>query len=157
MLRMAVGQSDDVDVQTAVQEAIAQCRAQLSGVQPSAGIFFCAIDSWQPGLIDLVRVAFPGVDIIGASSAAEVSSVGGYLEDSVALALFASGGTVTTGVGLATQLDADLGGNVRAAVDAALAGRSPSDVRLCIVLADPAYAQRAAEALNPMLPEALVV
>src|SRR4249920_2698948 len=44
MLTMAVGQSDDVDPAVAVAEAIDQCRQQLDGREPSAGILFAAQD-----------------------------------------------------------------------------------------------------------------
>jgi hypothetical protein len=157
MLTMAVGQSDDVDVHSAMAAAIDQCRDQLAGRQPQAGILFCAIDAFAPELIDAARDAFGGIDIIGASSAAEVSSVGGFLEDSLALALFAVDGDVKTVVGLAAGLDSGIATNVRAALDDALSGIVAEDVRLCILLADPAPAQLAAESINGLLPNALVV
>ena len=47
-------------------------------------------ESFDPSLVAAVRTAFPGVHVMGSTSAAEVSSVEGFLEDSVTLALFAS-------------------------------------------------------------------
>ena len=90
MFKMAVGQSDDVDPATAVDEAIAQCRAELAGQAPQAAILFSALDSFDPHLPIAVRDAFPDIEVIGATSAAEMSSAGGYREDSIALAVFAS-------------------------------------------------------------------
>lgn len=155
MFTMAVGQSDDVDPQAAVAHAIEQCRAQLGDKQPQSGILFCAIDAFDATLVEAVRGAFPGVDVIGASSAAEMSSVAGYLEDSVALALFAAD-DVDFGVGFAVGLDANIATNVASALQEALGGIA-RPVRLCIVLADPAVAQLVAEVLDAQLPDALVV
>ena len=42
---MAVGQSDDVDPAAAIAEAVEQCRAQLDGREPVAGILFAAPDN----------------------------------------------------------------------------------------------------------------
>jgi hypothetical protein len=152
---MAVGQSDDVDPRIAVAQAIEQCREQMGDRSPNAGILFCAVDSFQPVLVSRVRDAFPGINLIGATSAAEVSSTAGYLEDSVALAVLATD-DIAVGVGLATGLDREISANTRAALDEALGGIT-TPVRLCIVLADPNVAQLVAETLNSMLPGALVV
>jgi hypothetical protein len=155
VLKMAVGQSDDVDAQSAVAQAIDQCRTQLAGKQPKAGVLFCAIESFDGSLIDRVREAFPGVKLIGASSAAEMSSGSGYLEDSVALALFASD-DIETGVAMAGGAPDEIGASVVSALDEARRGIT-APVKMCIVLADPAIAQLAAETLNSSLPGALVV
>jgi hypothetical protein len=90
MFKMAVGQSDDVDPATAVDEAIEQCRAELAGQRPKVAILISAQDSYDPHLPIAVRNAFPDIEVIGTTSAAEMSSVGGYREDSVTLAVFAS-------------------------------------------------------------------
>ena len=68
MLTMAVGQSDDVDSSVAVAEAIQQCRDQLDGRIPAAGILFIAFDSFDPALSETVRAAFPGIELIGSTS-----------------------------------------------------------------------------------------
>ncbi len=61
-----------------------------AGEAPRAGLLFATFDSFDPALVREVRDAFPGIRLIGSSSAAEMSSVGGYREDSVTLAVFAS-------------------------------------------------------------------
>ena len=45
MFRMAVGHSDDIDVQRALDEVIEECEAVLAGAVPSAGLLFA---SWTP-------------------------------------------------------------------------------------------------------------
>ena len=89
MLRMAVGQSDDVDGVEAVRAAIEQCREQLGGETPRPG-------SCSPRSTRSTRPrprgagGLPRDPLIGSSSSAEMSSVVGYREDSVTLAVFAS-------------------------------------------------------------------
>src|SRR5258706_12176238 len=131
---MAVGHSDDVDSADAVAAVIEQCRAGLHGLTPQAGILFAAYDSFDQSIVDAVREAFPGLAVIGATSAAEVSSVNGYQEDSITLSLFASDDvdiTVGLGGGLADDVDAAC----RAAVSQALAS-TRKDPKLCIVLTE---------------------
>src|SRR4029079_8642747 len=106
MLKMAVGQSDDVDPATAVDEAIDQCRVALAGDRPRVGILIASQDSYDPQLPVAVRNAFPGIEVIGTTSAAEMSSVGGYREDSIALAAFASD-EIEMAVGFAQDIELD--------------------------------------------------
>src|SRR5690348_1685775 len=74
MLTMAVGQSDDVDPATAIREAIEQCRTQLDGRAATGALLFVAYDLFDLSLPAAVRAAFPGVQLVGATSAAQVSS-----------------------------------------------------------------------------------
>ena len=120
MLRMAVGQSDDVDGVEAVRAAIEQCREQLDGETPRAGLLFATFDSFDPALVREVRSAFPGIRLIGSSSSAEMSSVVGYREDSVTLAVFASD-TVGFTTAASTWEPGEVEAAGRAAVEAAIA------------------------------------
>src|SRR4051794_41977785 len=90
MLTMAVGHGDDVDPSDAIATAIDQCRATLGALEPQAGILFSAFDSFQPSILAAVADAFPTATVMGTTSAAEISSINGYLEDSITLAAFAS-------------------------------------------------------------------
>jgi len=155
MLRMAVGQSDDVDGVAAVREAIEQCREQLGGDEPRAGLLFATFDSFDPALVREVREAFPGIRLIGSSSSAEMSSVVGYREDSVTLAVFVSD-TVQFTTAAATW---ELGGVEaagRTAVEAACAATDATP-RLCIMVADAIEGQRALESVRRALPEGAVL
>lgn len=134
MLTMAVGHSDDVDPATAIAVVIEQCRAALGGVSPQAGILFAAYDSFDRSLVDAVLAAFPGVQVIGGTSAAEVSSVNGYQEDSITLSLFASDDVDIT-VGLGRGLADDVAAACRSAASQALAA-TKKDPKLCIVLTE---------------------
>ncbi len=134
MLTMAVGHSDDVDLMDAIAVVIDQCRAGLHGLEPQAGILFAAWDSFDQSVVDAVLEAFPGVQIIGGTSAAEVSSVNGYQEDSITLSLFASDDVDVT-VGLGGGLAVDVEAACRAAVTQAMAATT-KDPKVCIVLTE---------------------
>jgi hypothetical protein len=155
MLRMAVGQSDDVDGVEAVRAAIGQCREQLGGEAPRAGLLFATFDSFEPALVREVREAFPGIRLIGSSSSAEMSSVVGYREDSVTLAVFASD-TVGFSAAAATWEEGGVEAACRTAVEDACAGANGTP-RLCIMVADAVEGQLALEAVRRALPEGTVL
>ncbi|MGZ3631917.1 MAG: FIST signal transduction protein [Candidatus Limnocylindrales bacterium] len=154
---MAVGSSDDVDPMDAIATAIEQCRIALGGLIPQAGILISAYESFDTTLVAAVRAAFPGVTVMGSTSAAEISSVSGYLEDSITLALFASDSadvTVGFGAGLGVVVDAAC----RAAADEALAA-TRREPRVCVVLAD-GFAidpQLTLDAMARALPDGVVI
>ncbi|HTS14166.1 MAG TPA: FIST N-terminal domain-containing protein, partial [Candidatus Sulfotelmatobacter sp.] len=155
MFRMAVGQSDDVDGVLAVRTAIEQCREQLGGEVPGAGLLFATFDSFDPALVREVREAFPGIRLIGTSSAAEMSSLVGYLEDSVTLAVLASDTVEFTTAGTTWEP----GGVEEAGRKAVEAACSATDAtpRLCIMAADAVEGQLAVEAVQRALPEGTVI
>jgi hypothetical protein len=157
MLTMAVGHSDDIEPLDAIAAVIEQCRVSLGGRLPQAGLLISAFRSFEPAIVAAVRSAFPGVQVVGSTSAAEVSSVEGFLEDSISLALFASD-TADITVGLGTGSSTDVEAACRSAALEALAAtdRPP---RLAIVLAEAFSAdpQRTAEAVTRALPEGVVV
>jgi len=154
---MAVGHSDDVDSVDAVAAIIEQCRAALGGLNPQAGILFAAWDSFDRSVVDAVVEAFPGVQVIGGTSAAEISSINGYQEDSITLSLFASDDVDIT-VGLGGGLAVDVDAACRAAVDQAMAATT-KEPKLCVVLTeglarDP---QLVLEGMGKALPKDVVV
>jgi hypothetical protein len=157
MLTMAVGNSDDVDLTDAIATVIEQCRASLGGLRPQAGILFAAFDSFDPLIVTAVREAFPGVAVMGSTSAAEVSSVNGFQEDSITLALFASDSVDVT-VGLGAGIGDDVAAACESAANQALAG-TQREPKLCVMFAegltdDP---QRAIDALAKALPDGVVI
>ena len=134
MLKMAVGHSDDVDPLDAIGAAIEQCRAGLAGMTPKAAILYAAFDSFQPGVMAAVGEAFPGMPVVGATSAAELTSVEGFQEDldrprRVRLGQRGHHGGHRDGLGGRFK------GACRAATAQALAGTSLQP-RLCVVLTE---------------------
>jgi hypothetical protein len=157
MLKMSVGHSDDVDASDAIAAAIEQCRAGLDGLTPQAAILIVAYETFEPAMLAAVRDAFPGTAVVGATSAAELTSVGGFMEDSVSLTVFASDEIDIT-VGFARGLGDDVDATTRAAVMDAMA-RTTLDPKVCVVLAenfvtDP---QRTVNGLAEALPDGVVI
>lgn len=129
MFRMVVGHSDEVDAAEAVASVVAQCTECLDGATPSAGLLFSRGSDFEE-LASGFAEAYPGVDIIGSTSLGEMSSILGYMEDSVTLALFVSDSVDITD-GLGTGLSVDPKGAVRRAVEEAR-GKTDREPRLCI-------------------------
>jgi hypothetical protein len=132
MFRMAVGHSDDIDLDTALETIFAECDAALAGAALKAGLLFAAWEVDHQRLVEAIRTRYPGIELAGTSTSGEMSSVLGYQQDSIALALFASD-TVDVTVGLGRGIGADPEAAVRQAVGEARRGTSqpPS---LCIVM-----------------------
>jgi hypothetical protein len=132
MFRMAVGHSDDVDLASALEEVFTQCDAGLAGAAPRAALLVSAWGIDHQYAIDRVRARYPGIELGGSSSAGEMSSVLGFREDSIALALFASD-SIDIVVGLGRDLVADCLAAARQAVAEATA-KTRLPARLCIVM-----------------------
>ena len=100
MFKMVVGHSDDIDADTAIAEALEQCAGALGGESPQGGLLFSAFDMDHAQLLAGINHAYPNVQLVGCTTDGEMSSVLGFQEDSIALALFASDVVdVTAGVG----------------------------------------------------------
>lgn len=132
MFRMAVGHSDDIDLDAAIETVLAECDAALAGANPRAGILFISWVADHARLVAAVRQRYPGIELAGATSAGEMSSVIGLAEDSVALAVFAADSVEIT-AGLGRNLVADPAEAARQAVDDARS-RTSLVPRLCIAL-----------------------
>lgn len=130
MFRMVVGHSDDVDAAEAVASVVAQCEVGLYGASPRAGLLFSTFATDSEVLSSGFADAYPHTDIIGSTSMGEMSSVLGFLEDSVTLALFVSD-TVDITAGLGTGLSVDGKTAVRRAVHEARS-KTDREPRLCI-------------------------
>ena len=132
MFRMAVGHSDDIDLQDALTAVLDECDAALAGATPRAGLVLASWDTDHQAVVDRIRGRYPGIELAGTTSVAEMSSVLGFSEDSIALALFASDVVdFTAGIGL--HVTADPVAAVRAAV-ADARSRSPLPPSLCIAM-----------------------
>src|SRR5436190_1579873 len=154
---MAVGQSDEVEPADAIAAAIEACREALGDLRPQAGILFSSFDSFDRSVVTALREAFPDATVMGSTSAAEISSVGGYQEDSLTLAMFASDGVdVTTGIGVGLSVDIDAACRTAVAQARAVTTQEP---KVCVVLAegygvDP---QRSLDAMTRALPAGVLI
>jgi hypothetical protein len=132
---MAVGHSENVDLVAALRDVLGQCAQALGDAQPTAGLLLCTHEVDAAPLIEGIRDTYPDIDLVGSTSGAEMSSVLGFQEGSVMLALFASD-IVDITVGLGTGLASDPVGSARRAV---VEARSKTELppRLCVTLPGP--------------------
>ena len=134
MLIAASGHSDDIDTLSAFAEIREQCEAVLKGRAPQAGLLFAGIDFEHQELLDAITEAWPGIELIGGTSDAEISSRLGFREDSVSLLLLASD-TIEFSSGLGRNLSKDPLAACSQAVEQARA-KSELEPRLCITVPD---------------------
>jgi len=130
MLKIAVGHSEEVDAVDAIDDVLEQCREQLDGVLPNAGILYSAIEFEHDVLVRRIVEAYPEIELIGCTTDGEVSSVIGYAEDSVTLVLFCSD-EIEIKAGYSDDLAADPEGATRRAVEQARA-KLTSEPKLCM-------------------------
>ena len=129
---MAVGHSDDIDPEDAVAAVLEQCDRSLDGARATAGLLFSTSDTDLVPIVAGVRRAYPDIQLVGSTSAGEMSSVLGFQEDSVMLALFASDSVdITAGVGLGVSDSSEAA--ARQAIEEALS-KTDKPPCLCIVM-----------------------
>ena len=132
MFFTVVAQSDDIDAEGALAEILAQCREKLGEKVPKAGLLFSTIDLEHEQVLDGIMNAWPDLELIGCTTAGEMSSILGYREDSVVLVLFGSD-RVEFGSGIGRNASKDIPSACRAAVEAA-AAKSNLPTAICITL-----------------------
>ena len=118
LLRMAVGQTDELDGGFAAQEILKQCTDALGGQEPQAGLLLAAHDLDFEEFLSVVTAVYPGMDLIGCTTMAPMSSVASFVEGSTTLTLFASD-VLEFSAGLGTDVVADVKSATRQAVDEA--------------------------------------
>lgn len=126
MFKAAVGHSEEIDSSDAANEVITQVRTALDGASPSAGLLFCSFSYDHAEILSRINAAFPNIELIGGTSYGEVSSVGGFKEESVAFIAFASD-TIKIKAGLGRNVSLDAEKAAKMAVETALSalGETP--------------------------------
>ena len=118
LLRMAVGQTDELDGEFAAQEILRQCADALGGHEPQAGLLLASHGLDFEEFLSVIATAYPGMDLIGCTTMAPMSSVSDYVEGSTTLTLFASDVLEFT-AGLGTDVAAGVAFATRQAVEEA--------------------------------------
>lgn len=91
MLTVAISSSDDIEIPRALAHIVSDCKQQLEGEVPKAGILLTSVmDADFSAILEQVNLAFPGICLIGCTTDGEVVPGYGCIQDSVALLLFAS-------------------------------------------------------------------
>jgi hypothetical protein len=132
MFRMAVGHSTELELDDALAEIFAQCDEALGDVRASAALVFATHETDHAHLLERVAERYPAIAICGSSSTGEVSSLLGFEEDSIVVALFASD-VVDFSVGVGPGVRTDPADAAAAAVRSAMAS-GEGEPRLCIAL-----------------------
>ena len=132
MFFSVVAQSDDIDTEGALAEILAQCREKLGERVPKAGLVFSAFDLEHDQVLNGILNAWPDLELIGCTTAGEMSSALGYRDDSVALVLFGSD-SIKFASGIGHHVSKDISSACRAAVESA-AAKSKLPAAICITL-----------------------
>jgi len=88
MIRAGIGQSENIDTRTAVENVIMQCQQNLAGRQPQARIVFAGVNFDHRLMLDSILDKFPGLNLIGCTTAGDFSSSYGFSDDSISLIVF---------------------------------------------------------------------
>lgn len=130
MLYVGLGQADGINTKNVVQLAIDQCRQQLKGKTPQAGIVFAGPHFDYDLMLSIINDSFPSIELIGCSTGGNFSSLHGVGDDAVTLTLFASD-KIFFKAGVGREVSSHPEKAARQAVQSALGSgeRSPS---LCL-------------------------
>lgn len=135
MFTMAVGHGAEVTLEAATEGAIRQCADQLKGEPARAGIIYTSfMDVDYVPMLRAVLEAFPGIELVGCTTDGELSSHGGFSEQSVVLTLFASD-SVSFVAGLGEDYSKDPFSVAKGAVLGALT-RADDKPALCLTMPD---------------------
>jgi hypothetical protein len=61
MIKVGVGQSESIDTRHAVQAVIAECKRQLQGYAPEAGIVFASVNFDHQQMLNEIHRSFPKI------------------------------------------------------------------------------------------------
>ena len=134
MIRAGIGQSENIDTQTAVESVIRQCRQKLAGHQPQAGIVFAGVNFDHRLMLDKILERFPGLKLIGCTTAGDFSSSYGFSDDSISLTVFYSD-DIEIGIGIGQALSDNPDAAVQSAVDQA-AHTLSKQASICLAFPD---------------------
>jgi hypothetical protein len=124
--------SEDIDAEGVLAELLERSRKELQDRVPQACILFCSIDLEHEKIIQGIDDAWPGIALIGCTTAGEFSSQMGYRDDSATLMLFGSDVVeITAGLGRDVSKDIDAA-CAKALADAQNATTKPP--ALCVTL-----------------------
>ena len=90
MIKVGLGQTEGIDTSKAVRSVIAKCERQLQGYQPQAGIVFAGTNFDHREMLAEINRNFPQIELIGCTTAGELSSNYGFSDESIILKVFYS-------------------------------------------------------------------
>ena len=134
MIQIGLGQAEGIDTQTTVRTAIDQCRQQMRENQPQAGIVFAGTHFDHQQMLDEINRSFPGIELVGCTTAGEFSSEFGFSDDSISLMLFHSD-DIEIKAGVGRFLSEDNVKSVKTAVNQAKENMS-KQASICLAFPD---------------------
>ena len=132
MFKMIVSHSDDVDAIDAIEEIIEDCKEQLGGLIPQAGLLYCGLNFEYEILLEELYKEYPNIELIGGTTDGEISSTLGFEQGSVVLTLFVSD-TVEIKAGIGKNLSKDIDLATKSAYEQAFS-KMDSDVKFCFTV-----------------------
>ena len=132
MLETVYSVSDNLDPLAGVRSVVADCKEQLDGRRPSAGLFFTScMEADYAQMLAEIHGAFPDIELIGCTTDGEITPERGFTEDSSALILLISE-DIGFAAAVAEKISTDPEATVRKAYEQALKnlGRKPAAVFL---------------------------
>ncbi|WP_051148511.1 SpoIIE family protein phosphatase [Desulfospira joergensenii] len=118
MIRIGLGQAEGINTRSLVSRVILACRSQINGDPPQAGILLAGSQFDHPLMLEMINDAFPGIQLIGCTTAGNFSSDFGFSEDGITLAVLSSD-DIEIGTGIGSGLSMDPETSVQEAVESA--------------------------------------
>ncbi len=134
MFKVGIGQAEDIDTLRAVNVAVTRCKKQMGEYIPQAGIVFAGIEFDHPQMLAEIYRNFPGIELVGCTTAGEISSDFGFSDDSINLMVLYSD-TLEFKAGVGFEASADPDAAVKTALEQARQGLSKKE-SLCLVFPD---------------------
>lgn len=133
-MRIGVGQAEAVITRDAARHALDQAHNGLHGATPDAALVFAHVDADTASLLATLAEYYPGLPVVGCSTAGEYGSPAGFSEDSIVVILLQSD-TVDFATGLGRNASSDPAG---AAADALAQAQTtlPGPAKLCLFFPD---------------------
>ncbi|MBF0289895.1 MAG: FIST C-terminal domain-containing protein [SAR324 cluster bacterium] len=130
MLKAAIGHTEDIDTEDAIDEILEQCKQELGDLKAQAGILYSSVDHEFDVLLEKINAEYPDIELIGCTTDGEMSSAMGFAEDSVLLILFYSD-EVDIKSGVAKNLSENMEQNIAAAIEDTKA-KSQQEAKFCV-------------------------
>jgi len=134
MIKVGLGQSENFETLAAIESVIDQCQEQMADLQPQAGIVFASVNFDHRLMLDRILEVFPGLDLIGCTTAGEFSSSFGFSDDSISMLVFYSD-EVQIGIGVGRTVSENQAGAIATAVKEA-SNKLSKPVSICLAFPD---------------------
>ncbi|NNF99012.1 MAG: hypothetical protein HKM93_06510 [Desulfobacteraceae bacterium] len=87
MMRIGLGQAEVIDTKRVTDQVLSVCQSQMKGLSAQAGIVFSSINYDHQLMLNHIHDAFPGMALIGCTTAGDFSSALGFSDDSINLVI----------------------------------------------------------------------